>query len=143
VESGIGARQWISLVILSGLTVALVGFWPAVSALLIEPYVMQTYGQPATIGQGNIVIMSIMLALMALFPTTFFVYGRRVKVVDAYLGGANADSSVKFHGAAGLEKSMAMSNYYLRRIFGEGRLLLVGVITCTALILVMIGVGFM
>jgi ech hydrogenase subunit A len=141
IESGIGARQWISLLILSGLTVALVGFYPAVSSLLIEPYVVQTYGMPATIGQGNIVIMTIMLAMVALFPTTFFVYGRRVKVVDAYLGGANADSSVRFRGAAGEVKSMAMSNYYLSRAFGEGRLLTVGVIACTALLLVMFGVA--
>ncbi len=143
VESGIGARQWVALVILSGLTVALVGFWPAVSSLLIEPYVVETFGQPATIGQGNIAIMSIMLALVALFPTTFFVYGRRVKVVDAYLGGANAGSSVRFTGAAGSEKSMAMANYYLPRAFGEGRLLTVGIISCAALILVMFGVSFL
>ncbi len=141
IESGIGARQWIALLILSGLTIALVGFYPAISSLLIEPYVIQIYGISATLGQGNIVIMTIMLALVALFPATFFVYGRRVKVVDAYLGGANAGSSTRFVGAAGEVKSMAMSNYYLSRAFGEGRLLTVGVIACTALLLVMFGVA--
>jgi ech hydrogenase subunit A len=141
IESGIGARQWIALLILSGLTIALVGFYPAISSFLIEPYVIQIYGISATLGQGNIVIMTIMLALVALFPATFFVYGRRVKVVDAYLGGANAGSSTRFYGAAGETKSMAMSNYYLSRAFGEGRLLTVGVIASTALLLVMLGVA--
>ena len=68
---------------------------------LIEPYVRGIYGMVTTISQGNIVIMSIMLGMVALFPATFFVYGRRVRVVDAYLGGGNVDSSVLFQGAGG------------------------------------------
>ena len=51
-----------------------------------------------TISQGNLVIMSIMLGMVALFPVTFFVYQRRVRVVDAYLGGGNVDSSVLLPG---------------------------------------------
>ena len=67
------------------------GLLPAVSSSLIEPYVRGIYGdgvhdQP---GQRRS-IMSIMLGMVALFPATFFVYGRKVRVVDAYLGGGNA-----------------------------------------------------
>ena len=43
--------------------------------MLIEPYVRGIYGMVTTISQGNIVIMSIMLGMVALFPITFFVYG--------------------------------------------------------------------
>ncbi len=140
-EKGIAARQWISLGALSALTVALVGFYPLVSRLLIEPYVRGIYGMVTTISQGNLVIMSIMLGMVALFPATFFVYGRRVRVVDAYLGGGNVDSSVLFQGAGGEVKSMEMRNYYLARLFGEQRLFLAGVISCAALIFVMFGVS--
>jgi len=140
-EKGIAARQWISLGALAALTITLVGFYPLVSSLLIEPYVRGIYGRVSTISQGNIVIMSIMLGMVALFPATFFVYGRRVRVVEAYLGGGNVDSSLLFQGAGGEVKSMEMKNYYLARVFGEKRLFLAGVISCAALIFVMFGVS--
>ncbi len=142
VEAGVGARQWTPLVILSALTVALVGFYPLLSDVLIEPYVVDTFGRiTVLISQGNVVIMTIMLGMVALFPTTFFVYGRRVKVVNAYLGGGNADSSTKFIGAAGEVKKMEMTNYYMPRALRESRLLSTGVIVCSALVLVMLGVS--
>jgi ech hydrogenase subunit A len=141
VERGIGARQWFAMGALAALTVALVGFYPLVSSQLIEPYVRGIYGMVSTISQGNIVIMSIMLGMVALFPTTFFVYGRKVRVVEAYLGGANMDSSFQFQGAAGTVKDMETRNYYLARVFGERRLLLAGTITCVALLFVMFGVA--
>ena len=39
--------------------------------------------------QGNIIIMTIMMVMVMLFPLSFINYGRGVKVMDAYLGGAN------------------------------------------------------
>jgi ech hydrogenase subunit A len=140
-ESGIATRQWLVMGILSGITVALVGFYPLVSAWLIEPYVRGIYGVVNTISQGNLVIMSIMLGMVALFPITFFVYQRKVRVVDAYLGGGNVDSSVLFQGAAGQVKSIEMKNYYFGRLFGERWLSLAGGIACVALIFVMFGVA--
>jgi ech hydrogenase subunit A len=140
-EHGIARLQWISLAALSVFTVGLVGLYPVVSTQLIEPYVRGIFGMVSTISQGNIVIMSIMLGLVALFPLTFFVYGRKVRVVDAYLGGANADSSPSWNGAAGTVKHVELSNYYLTRAFGERRLFGAGAIACTALILVMFGVS--
>jgi ech hydrogenase subunit A len=139
-ETGIARRQWIALGALSIISVGLVGFYPLISNALIEPYVRDLYGQVATISQGNFVIMAIMLGMVALFPVTFFVYQRRVRVVEAYLGGGNVDSSVLFQGAAGEVKSMQMRNYYLARLFGERRLSVAGGIACAALIFVMFGV---
>ncbi len=138
VEAGLGAREWVSLTALSALTVALVGFYPLISQFLIEPYVADVYGRVMALNQGNVVIMFIMLGMVALFPTVFFVYGRRVKVVDAYLAGANTDGT-RFRGAAGKVRNMEMGSYYFTRIFGESRLLITGVIICTALALVMLG----
>ncbi|MGA2977018.1 MAG: proton-conducting transporter membrane subunit [Spirochaetia bacterium] len=140
-ETGIASRQWAALAALAALSVALVGFYPLISAALIEPYVRGIYGSVTMISQGNIVIMSIMLGMVALFPLTFFIYGRKVRVVDAYLGGGNADSSFLFQGAGGQVKSMEMKNYYLARVFGEQRLFLIGGIACAALLFVMFGVS--
>ena len=46
--------------------------------------------------QGNIIIMTIMMVMVMLFPLSFINYGRGVRVMDAYLGGANVHSSVRF-----------------------------------------------
>ena len=141
VEKGIAAREWVSMAALAALTVALCGFYPLISARFIEPYVIGVYGTAEAMSQGNIVIMSIMLGLVGLFPFTFFVYGRKVKVVDPYLGGANVETDFHFQGAAGELKGMRMGNYYLARAFGERRLSAVGIILCAALLLVAIGVA--
>jgi ech hydrogenase subunit A len=141
VERGIAARQWISMGALAALTLAITGFYPLVSSLLIEPYVIHIYGTIRTMSPGNILITSIMLGLVALFPLTFFVYGRRVKVVDPYLGGGNVESSFHFQGAAGEVKSMRLGNYYLVKAFGERTLSLAGLIACAALVLVSFGVA--
>jgi ech hydrogenase subunit A len=138
-ETGIAGRQWAAMGALSALSLGLVGFYPLISAALIEPYVRGIYGMVTTISQGNFVIMAIMLGMVALFPVTFFVYQRKVRVVDAYLGGGNVDSSVLFQGAGGRVKRMEMRNYYLARLFGERRLSLAGGIACAALIFVMFG----
>jgi hypothetical protein len=49
------------------------------------------------LGQGNLLIMTIMMAMVLLFPLSFVWYGRGVKVVDAYLGGANVKEAAFAH----------------------------------------------
>jgi ech hydrogenase subunit A len=140
-EKGIAARQWTALGALSALTLGLVAFYPLISTQLIEPYVRGIYGMVTSISQGNFIIMSAMLGMVALFPATFFIYRRKLRVVEAYLGGANADSSITFQGAAGVVKDVELRNYYLGRVFGEQRLFLIGGIAAAALIFVMFGVA--
>jgi hypothetical protein len=78
--------------------------------------------------QGNLIIMIIMLALVALFPLSFFHYGRNVKVVDPYLGGANTALGNQFTGSAGAVQQMSMHNYYLADLLPEKKVMLVGVV---------------
>ena len=64
--------------------------------------------------------MTIMMVMIMLFPMSFLHYGRGVKVMDAYLGGANLQSSVRFRGSAMAVEEVAIKNYYLRGFFSEG-----------------------
>ena len=68
---------------------------------------------------GNIIIMTIMMVMIMLFPLSFLNYGRGVRVTDAYLGGANLHSSVRFLGSANESKEVTIHNYYLRSFFSE------------------------
>jgi ech hydrogenase subunit A len=136
-EEGMSHTEMRPLYILSFLTVGLCGFFPAISAALIQPYVVEIYGTTIAMSQGNVVIMSIMLAMVMLFPLSFINYGKRVKVVDAYLGGANIETSTSFRGAGSSIKDMEMKNYYLEKYFGEAKLYRFGILFCSIFLVFM------
>lgn len=143
IEQGVSKSQWFPLGALSVLTISVCGFFPLVSSVLIEPYCLEIYARTITMNQGNVVIMSIMLAMVMLFPLSFINYGKRVKVVDAYLGGANINNNVEFRGSAGSVKSMSMYNYYLEYYFNEKKLLKFGVIISIVLVIAMLGLSLL
>ena len=117
--------------------------FPLISSRFVEPYVVDVYGQTASLSPGNVIIMMIMMALVMLFPLSFLRYGRGVKVVDAYLGGANVDRSVSFLGSANAVEEVAMHNYYLRGLISEAWLFRWGVIGCTALLAAMLILAYL
>jgi ech hydrogenase subunit A len=118
--------------------------FPLISSYFVEPYVAGVYYHATTlpqgniIGRGNIVIMMVMMAMVVLFPLSFISYGRGVKVVDAYLGGANVKSSVRFLGSANEVQAVTMHNYYLSSCFNEVWLSRWGVISSVLVLGVMV-----
>lgn len=142
-EEHVSRSEWTSLIVMSSLTIGVCLFFPLISSVLIEPYVIEVYGKTVAMSSGNIVIMSIMLGMVLLFPLSFFNYGKRVKVVDAYLGGANNETHTQFRGSADMIHNMTMKNYYLERYFGETKLFKYGVISCLVLIVAMFAVIYL
>jgi ech hydrogenase subunit A len=131
---------------LYGLTVATALaclLFPLISRYYIEPYVASIYGQSASLEQGNVIIMIIMMALVLMFPLTFLNYGRGVRVMDAYLGGANVENSTRvetstrFRTTADAVEDVAIGNYYLLNIFSEAKLTAWGVMGSASLLAVM------
>jgi ech hydrogenase subunit A len=131
----------IALYGLSAATAMACLLFPLISSHFIEPYIFAVYGQPVSLGEGNVIIMTIMMGMVMLFPLSFMNYGRGVKVVDAYLGGANVHSSVQFRSTADSVQDVAIGNYYLRNIFSEAWLSRWGVIGCAAMLVVMLVVA--
>jgi ech hydrogenase subunit A len=115
----LGAGILLTLYSLSGATFLACLFFPVVSAWLIDPYLMGVYGTAVAMSSGNIVIMTFMMLMLLLFSLSFINYGRGVRVTDAYLGGANLQSSVRFRGAAQQEQTVTIGNYYLRDLLSE------------------------
>jgi ech hydrogenase subunit A len=136
VEKNIGWGKWTALYALSALTFGTCMLFPLLSTGLIEPYVKTQYhlAQFSAMSEGNLIIMVIMLALVSLFPLSFLNYGRNVKVVDPYLGGANKDSGIQFAGSAGTVRDMSMQNYYLADILPEAKMMKAGVIFACVLL---------
>jgi ech hydrogenase subunit A len=137
-EGPLGFGESVALYSLSALTFLACLTFPLISAHMIEPYVIAVYGHSASLGEGNLVIMMIMMVMIMLFPMSFLHYGRGVKVMDAYLGGANLQSSVRFRGSAMAVEEVAINNYYLRGFFSEGWLARVGVVCCSVLLLIIL-----
>ena len=131
----------IALYGLSAATAMACLLFPLISSHFIEPYIFAVFNQPVSLGEGNVIIMTIMMAMVLLFPLSFMNYGRGVKVVDAYLGGANVHSSVQFRSTADSVQDVAIGNYYLRNIFSEAWLSRWGVIGCAAMLAVMLVVA--
>ena len=130
VERNIGRGEWVALYTLSALTFVTCMLFPLLSQYLIVPFVKGQYHllDFSTMSQGNIIIMVIMLALVSLFPLSFLHYGRNVKVVDPYLGGANTGQGNLFTGSAGTVRGMSMQNYYLTGLLPEAKLVQAGVV---------------
>jgi ech hydrogenase subunit A len=138
VEGHLGLGETVALYGLSSATFLACLFFPVISSVLIEPYVAGVFGQSVAMSQGNIIIMTIMMVMIMLFPLSFINYGRGVKVMDAYLGGANVQSSVRFLGSGAQVQDVAINNYYLRDFFSEAWLSHWGVVTGATLLTVML-----
>ncbi len=138
VKKELVAGEAVALYGLSAATFLTCLFFPLISSRFVEPYVVAVYGQSASLSEGNIIIMAIMMSLVMLFPLSFISYGRGVKVVDAYLGGANVNSSVRFLGSASAVEEVTMHNYYLRGLISEHWLSRWGVIGGVVLLTVML-----
>ena len=87
--------------------------------------------------EGNLIIMSLMMGLVLLFPLTFLNYSKKVKVVPAYLAGANLEKDDEFVGAMNVTQKLELRNYYLDEFFGEKRLFGTGVVITLVVLIVM------
>lgn len=142
VEEDLSRTEWAPLKLLALFTIFVCALFPVIASFLIEPYIMEIYGTFVSFGRGNILIMSIMLSMVMLFPLSFFNYGKHVKVVDAYLGGGNTAEGTSFVDSFGAPQTIAMKNYYLGRYFDEKKLLRLGIVISSVLLLVILGVVF-
>ena len=138
-EAPLALGQASALYGLAGATFLACLFFPLISSRLIEPFVFAVYGQSASMSQGNIIIMIIMMVMIMLFPLSYINYGRGVRVTDAYLGGANVPSSARFLGSGNTEHEITTNNYFLRGVVSEPWLTRYGVLCSTVLLALMVG----
>lgn len=143
VEKELDLGESIALYGLSIATCLACLLFPLIASSYIEPYIAGVYfnlpslPEGNIIGQDNVKIMLIMMVLVLVFPITFFNYGHGVRVTDAYLGGANVQSSTRFRSTADSVREVSIGNYYLLNIFTEAQLARWGVVGCTVLLAAM------
>jgi len=145
VEHRVSRWEWITLDILAVSTVAVCLAFPLISSGIINPYLAERFGGvPAPDTFNVMMIFLMMLGLLILLPLGLFFFAfvnKNYKRVGTYLGGANIDN-ITFEGAMASTQTIQLKNYYLEKYFGEGRLLMIGVLVSLTLIFVMFGVAF-
>ncbi|WP_010251139.1 NADH-quinone oxidoreductase subunit 5 family protein [Acetivibrio cellulolyticus] len=141
-ESKVKKSEVLPLGVLTCSTILVCLLFPIISSVLVNPYVVEVFGHGASMDRGNVIIMLIMMGLVLLLPIRLFTYGKHMKEVSIYMGGANADEPKRFHGSMGSVQKLYMENYYMDRYFGEGSLLKFGSGICLAVILLMLVLAF-
>ena len=137
IEGKVDKSEWTALVSMAGLTVITCFIFPLISTFLVEPFLLQNYGQSAQLSQYNITIMIMMLVLLVVLPLSVLLPHKGHKHVMPYMGGRQTTPDMHFSGSLGLQRQMELSNYYLENIFGEKKLKPVGIYICTAIIGIM------
>jgi ech hydrogenase subunit A len=136
-ETRIDSNIWIALISLAGLTAITCFIFPAISSMLIEPFLLQNYGNVAKLSQDNIIIMIMMLFMIVLLPLSILLPQRKHRHLTPYMGGMTTNADMSFYGAIGLKRDMKLSNYYITSWFGEVKLQTLGIYLCTGLIGIM------
>ncbi len=136
----VSADEWTALGVLAGLTVATAALFPLISSISVEQYIISVYHQTVTLTQGNIIIMSIMLALLILLPLAFFAYPKKPMLVQRYLAGANIGDANAYQGSIGQTQLATMRNYYLTSVFSESVLVKISIFVTIAIIVAMFSV---
>ncbi len=105
--------------------------------MLIEPFLLHTYGNVTRLSQDNIIIMVMMLFLMVILPVSILLPQRNHRHLTPYMSGMTTNADLSYYGAIGLKRDLKLSNYYITPWFGEVKLQTLGIYFCTGLIGIM------
>ncbi|MGI5874940.1 MAG: NADH-quinone oxidoreductase subunit L [Bacillota bacterium] len=137
---GIPGEEKAVLGTLATLTVAICLFFPVLSTGIVIPYLSTIFVDLETgmLSSGNIVIMSILVAVLILIVAFF--YGKTKKrIVPIYLSGENAGDDRTFRNSLKQGQTAEMKNWYMESYFGEARMNRIGIIS-TVIVLAIVAV---
>jgi ech hydrogenase subunit A len=138
IEGEVDKSEWAAILSLAGLSFVTTLVFPLLSTKLLEPFLMQNYGQVAGLSQDNVIIMILMLFLILLLPLSILLPHRKHRHLAPYMCGRPTTQDMRFAGSLGVQKKTILSNYYLLPIFGEAKLNPLGIWLCSVLIIVML-----
>jgi len=140
-EDRISPWEWVTMVSLSGLTIAVCLLFPVITHGLVDPYIQGVYGIGPTLERTNLIlIVVIMASLLVVFPAglLYQAFRKDYRFVGPYLSGSNLEGAA-FLGAMDQKRPADARNYYLANLFGEARILRIGLFVSAFFIIVMFG----
>ena len=160
-EDTVHGSEWIAIWPLSLTAVILCLIYPVISALVVTPYTQNAFSGAvnrfatsagmfdhaaasetiAAISTEDFIIMGVMLICMCVLPLGMkYVNSVQERRVLAYMSGFNTGDDRSFYDSLGEEKGQYLSNWYMRDVFGEKKLLMPCLMVTTAFLLVMLTV---
>ena len=95
-----------------------------VSAVPAENVAGVSSGNIAAIGTEDFVIMGVMLVCMCILPLVMkYVNSVQERRVMSYMSGFNSGDDRSFYDSFGKEREQYLSNWYMKEIFGEKKIL--------------------
>ncbi len=140
-EGAISVWEWVTMVSLALLTIAVCLSFPVISNKLIDPYIASVYGAKPHLEKTTLLlIVVIMTSLLVIFPIGIIYNARRrdYRLIGPYLSGGNVEAN-SFLGALGRTVYPDTRNYYLSRWFGEPVLLQGGLLCAGFFLIIMFG----
>ncbi|UCD57946.1 MAG: NADH-quinone oxidoreductase subunit L, partial [Candidatus Hydrogenedentota bacterium] len=95
-EGAVSVWEWVTLVVLAFLTIAVCISFPLISSRLVDPYIASVYGASPTLEKATLIlIVAIMTSLLVIFPIGVMYNSRRrdYRLVGPYLSGLNVDET--------------------------------------------------
>lgn len=122
VELSVHTSEWFALALMAVLTAGACICMPTLSNLLVQPFLVVTYGAlGANISVDNMYIMSIIaLAVVVMLFGTLGMSKSKKKTVPVYMAGITVNSDERlFRGSLGGEVKATSRNWYMNELFGE------------------------
>lgn len=134
-------NEYFSMFLHAILVIALCVTYPFISRYVIEPMLMEMYGNAdPVLSYDNFVIMIIMVVAVFVVPMVNFISSKMFKQTEAlaYMGGANAGDNEHFVDSMGESKELKIASWYMEDWFGEKKLLRPATLLAILYVVVMI-----
>ncbi len=133
--------EWYVMYMLTGLVITLCATFPFLGSIFIEPMLWVEFGYKAgqIISSDDVRVMLMMLIMIALMPVLamFLIYNRKEKMTMSYMSGANAGDDRHFTDAFGGIRPSYLSNWYMEKMFGEKKILVLSLAVAAAFVVVL------
>lgn len=114
--------------------------FPFISKYGLIPFLTDLFGIEAVIpiGTGDTYLMFIMLAVVLVFPLSYYIFTRKNnnREVPIYMAGLNTGDNENFIGSAGVTRKAELKNWYMEDYFGNEKFMLWSNILCTVVLCV-------
>ncbi|MFZ4617235.1 MAG: NADH-quinone oxidoreductase subunit L [Rectinemataceae bacterium] len=139
-EAGTSRSEGIAEGLLAFIAIVSFAAFPLASSWIAEPW-LRAADLPFAPAAGNVALALAMVSLTVLLPALLVAVSRsRTKALStAYMSGRSNAPGLLFKGSAGAEKAVALRSVQLEGLFGEGRLLPIGIVLGTLLAIIMLG----
>lgn len=140
-EGKVSAFELIAEYVLAGLAIAACVLFALVSRFAFEPFLLSVYGKSFGLARGNFFIAALMVVMTVFVPGFLLFISRRRKqsLSTAYMSGRVSGPGLSFKGAKGAQERVEIRSYYLNEIFGEEKIMRIGIALGILLVLIAIG----